>query len=530
MRIEPPSALGHLLAHSLIALCLLGLWGASPAPAQDQPVPPNQPAQPDQGKPERRRPQILALKVGTVVPVDGPVIKQGVLLIAGNRILAVGPASQIKVPAQAKVLEFPDGYAYPGLVDALSTAFTDEKNVLSQGTNAGSDFYEALDQGHLEHQTLVQHGITTCYVANRSNSSWRGLGAIIRPQAKGFANLAKHRHGGLQMRLTSGKRASHPLDRQKMFANTGKEFDALDKYKKSFKEHAKALKKYEKDYQAYLDSFGKGKKAKPGKKAAAKTSKKPPAKPTTKPEAKPSSKAEEKPAKKEQGTEDQTKAKAKAKAAEKQPKAAPAKKTADSKKSKKPKYPKAPKKNPAQEALLRVRDGKLYLRVEAHQADEIRAALKMAKEKKIPLLALEEATQAGSMIEELQEAGAPVIITQLLPDAEESKSPFAKRRMGDLPAKLATAGIPVALASGDAQVSRHLPMLAAYAVGKGLPEEAGLRAITLTAAEILGIQDQVGSLSKGKLADVIITDKPLLHSQSRILQVFSAGKTQYQAP
>ncbi|MHC5020835.1 MAG: amidohydrolase family protein [Planctomycetota bacterium] len=69
-------------------------------------------------------------------------------------------------------------------------------------------------------------------------------------------------------------------------------------------------------------------------------------------------------------------------------------------------------------------------------------------------------------------------------------------------AKLAKAGVPLAIHStGDAQVP-DLLLLAGYAVQHGLPPETALRAITLTAAEICGVADQVGSIEIGKQGDL----------------------------
>ena len=57
----------------------------------------------------------------------------------------------------------------------------------------------------------------------------------------------------------------------------------------------------------------------------------------------------------------------------------------------------------------------------------------------------------------------------------------------------------------------------------GLPEAEGLRAITLSAAEILGISDQLGSLTPGKLANLVISDGPPLQQTSQIKGVFIEG-------
>jgi imidazolonepropionase-like amidohydrolase len=62
------------------------------------------------------------------------------------------------------------------------------------------------------------------------------------------------------------------------------------------------------------------------------------------------------------------------------------------------------------------------------------------------------------------------------------------------------------------------------AVAYGLPEDAALRAITLSAAEILGISYRCGSLSAGKRADLIILDGSPLQITSQVKGVMVAGK------
>ncbi|MGK0263897.1 MAG: imidazolonepropionase-like amidohydrolase [Planctomycetota bacterium] len=98
-----------------------------------------------------------------------------------------------------------------------------------------------------------------------------------------------------------------------------------------------------------------------------------------------------------------------------------------------------------------------------------------------------------------------------------------------MPLKLNVAGVPFAIAGGTARLSAMLPMMAAAAIGSGLSEEAALRAITLTPAEILGIAKDTGSLTRNKFADVIVTDGPLFASDSRVLLVLSKGRTEHKA-
>jgi len=73
----------------------------------------------------------------------------------------------------------------------------------------------------------------------------------------------------------------------------------------------------------------------------------------------------------------------------------------------------------------------------------------------------------------------------------------------------------------------HLPMEAAFAVRGGLPEEAAIRAITIDAARILGIDHRVGSIEVGKDADFVITDGDLLHYMTMVRWTVVNGRIAY---
>jgi adenine deaminase len=62
------------------------------------------------------------------------------------------------------------------------------------------------------------------------------------------------------------------------------------------------------------------------------------------------------------------------------------------------------------------------------------------------------------------------------------------------------------------------------AVAHGLPRDVAERAVTLGAAEILGIADRVGSIDVGKVADIIVTTDTPLQTTSQVINVFIAGR------
>jgi len=540
----------------------------APAPAQDPPTRSGGEAAEEQRAPDRNRRRQgfrrgprrapIAIQAAFIHPVSGPVIEDGVVLVRGDRILAIGRRDEVEIPDNATLREFPTGHVYPGLIDASTDAFTDPATA-GANLDHGLAIVDDLTLRHTRDDQLAAAGITTAYVAGRG-----GQGAIVRPTNDGFTVWQGKERAGLQMRITGGPTPSHALQRQQQLDARLKAFDDLEKYQKSKADYDKALDKYQKDFEAWLE-FHKKKKAE-GK--PAESTPKPPTgeQPQGRPGrgerggrrgpgrrggpppgggrsaetggageanaeqlelalaellaaiAAPPTDQDPQPAPKTppQGAKPSSGQKPEGKPAE-----------GKSNEPKRPTYPKPLTEDPAKEALLQVLDGDLTLRVEAHRPDELRAALRFLQEKEVPLLVLEKAYGADALANDLAEAGALVVLTDVLPNSMpkiyDQFDPQA------LPARLQNAGVAFAIASGSARRAPLLPTMAAAAVGKGLPRQAALRAITLTPAEILGIQQDTGSLQIGKFADLVVFDRPLFQSDSRVLLVLGRGRTQYEA-
>ncbi len=94
-----------------------------------------------------------------------------------------------------------------------------------------------------------------------------------------------------------------------------------------------------------------------------------------------------------------------------------------------------------------------------------------------------------------------------------------------LPAKLEAAGVRWCLASGaETGHERNLLDNAAMAVAYGLPLEAGLRSVTASAAQILGMGDELGTIEQGKRATLIVTDGHALENTSFVVRAFIDGR------
>jgi imidazolonepropionase-like amidohydrolase len=102
----------------------------------------------------------------------------------------------------------------------------------------------------------------------------------------------------------------------------------------------------------------------------------------------------------------------------------------------------------------------------------------------------------------------------------------------DNAAQLVDAGVKIAFGSfgfgfgsmGSANQGRWLLIEAAYATGYGLSDEDALKAVTINAAEIMGVDDRIGSIEVGKDADVIVLDGYPLSVKTWVEKVFINGE------
>ena len=107
---------------------------------------------------------------------------------------------------------------------------------------------------------------------------------------------------------------------------------------------------------------------------------------------------------------------------------------------------------------------------------------------------------------------------------DRSKPELFHQKMEN-PAVLARAGVPVAICTDHPELpAEYLPLSAAMAVRAGMEPEAALRAITIDAARIAGIDGRVGSLKPGKDADLVICSAHPFDMNCKVLAVFIDGR------
>ncbi|AEY64772.1 amidohydrolase [Clostridium sp. BNL1100] len=177
------------------------------------------------------------------------------------------------------------------------------------------------------------------------------------------------------------------------------------------------------------------------------------------------------------------------------------------------------------EALLQVLNRQIPLKAHAHRADDIITAIRIAKEFDVDIT-LDHCTEGYLIKDILAEAGLPVIIGPMLTD--RSKIELRNQNL-KTPGILSKAGLKVAIMTDHPCVpEHHLCLCAAIAAREGMDEKEALKAITINAAEITGISERVGSIEKGKDADIVIFNGNPLELKTTVQKTIINGVVIYE--
>lgn len=174
------------------------------------------------------------------------------------------------------------------------------------------------------------------------------------------------------------------------------------------------------------------------------------------------------------------------------------------------------------QALVSLLNGEYKALVYANKAVDIQSAFRLADEFGFELV-LDGAAEVYLFTEQLKSSGASLIL-----------HPTMARANGDLKnmsmataAVLAEAGIPFSLQSGFEPYvpkTRVVRFEAAMAAAYGLPFDEALRSVTLTPAQILGLDNRIGSIEAGKDADLVLYDGDPFEYLTKVCKVFIEGE------
>jgi len=156
----------------------------------------------------------------------------------------------------------------------------------------------------------------------------------------------------------------------------------------------------------------------------------------------------------------------------------------------------------------------------AESPSDLQTAVSLANEFKLKFV-LNHISHSQPVLDYVASLKVPVIVG---PIYEAPKEDERYDTVYSLPAQLYKRGVKVIFASYSAHNVRNLPDQAGFATAFGLPYDEALKAITLNAAEIWGVADQLGSLDVGKTANVVVANGDPLDVKTDVKQVFIAGR------
>lgn len=177
------------------------------------------------------------------------------------------------------------------------------------------------------------------------------------------------------------------------------------------------------------------------------------------------------------------------------------------------------------EPWLPVLRREIPMKAHAHRADDILTAIRIAKEFQVDIT-IDHGTESHLIVDEVKASGFPVIVG---PDLTARSKLEVKNLDFKTNKILQEAGVLFSITT-DHPVSliQYLPLCAGLAVKYGLPMEEGLKAITISAARICRVDDRVGSLKKGKDADIAVFSGNPLEVFTNTLYTIIDGEIIYQ--
>jgi imidazolonepropionase-like amidohydrolase len=173
------------------------------------------------------------------------------------------------------------------------------------------------------------------------------------------------------------------------------------------------------------------------------------------------------------------------------------------------------------EAMLPALDGRLPVAITATRESAILDAIRFADKQRVRMVLLQP-RELGKAAVELKSRNIPVILGRTLELPLNEDDPYDSSFT--LPGEAFRAGLKLAFGTFDNEFVRDLPYNAATAVAYGLPYQEALKAVTINPAEIWGVSAQIGSIEKGKWADLMLTTGDPLETQTEVKALFIKGK------
>lgn len=185
---------------------------------------------------------------------------------------------------------------------------------------------------------------------------------------------------------------------------------------------------------------------------------------------------------------------------------------------------KLPPRNLHYETLIEAMQGKRVVHHHTHRHDDIMTVLRLSQEFGFRVV-LHHVSEGWKVAEEIAASGAPCSIIVIDSPGGKLEARYLSLETGKI---LDKAGVRVAFHTDDPILdSRYFFRSAALAVRAGMSRDAALAGLTLAGAEMLDLQDRVGSLKPGKDADFLILDGDPLSIYTKVLETWVEGRKVY---
>ncbi len=173
--------------------------------------------------------------------------------------------------------------------------------------------------------------------------------------------------------------------------------------------------------------------------------------------------------------------------------------------------------------ISKVLKGEFSVHAHCHRADDIVTAIRIAEEFNLKLVLIH-ATEGHKIAEYIASKNVPVIIGPSYVGREKVELREISFKTAGV---LANAGVEVSLQSDTFPPLSYFQAILCMAIKEGMDRDAALRAVSITPARILGIDDRVGSIEKGKDADIVVWSGDPADFYSRVMMTFINGEMVY---
>ncbi len=388
---------------------------------------------------------VLVIQGARILPISAPPIERGILVVKGNKIVAVGEQGKVSIPKGAKIQDATGKIIMPGIVDSHSHIGIDPNPTVSNSgdANEGSGpvqpalrALDAIDPADPNIKMATAGGVTTANIMPGSGNVMGGQTAYVKLRGATIEQmLIPGTIGGMKMANGTNPKGYGAREQAPM---TRMEEAAL----------ARGIYQKAEQYKAKWDAYNKA--AASGDKNA-----------------------------------------------------------------------KPPEHDITLDPVVQILEGKRVVHNHTHRADDVMTVLRLADEFHYRVV-VHHGTESCEVGEELAKRHIGVSFTML--DAPGGKPETINFNI-NCPARLERAGVKVAFNTDDPITnSRLLLRSAALGVRGGMSENAALKGLTIYPAEMLELQNRIGSLEAGKDADFIILNGLPFSVYTHVLETWIDGQ------